>query len=241
MAGGFDFSDCIAEHLTIKTENGAFAVIMNARYGWFWSFSTDGDSSRFTREFWDAVFGENIPEISKANQDSKEDNLYLIQRSCIRWVYYQLNLFGDPTLPFFNSENTNPLKPEKPSGEIEGKIGEEYSYTSSSTDNDDDQLYYKWDFGDGTLSEWLGPYDSGEEVSVSHNWSEEGTYQIKVMAKDEHNAKSEWSDPLSISMPKNKEIFKSIMIEIIEKILERFPILEQILSSGLLIFRSLSL
>jgi len=54
---------------------------MNARYGWFWAYSTDGDSQRFSREFWDAVFGENIPIISKANQDSKEDNLYLIQRS----------------------------------------------------------------------------------------------------------------------------------------------------------------
>jgi len=72
-------------------------------------------------------------------------------------------------------------------------------------------------------------------TSWINNWSEEGTYQIKVMAKDEHNAKSKWSYPLFISMPKNQEIFKSIIIDIIEKMLERFPILEQIFSSGLMI------
>ena len=100
MAGGFDNDDCIAEYFTIKDTNGAFAGIWNARYGWFWSYSTDGDSQRFHREYWDAVFGEGIPEISRANHDSKEDNLYIINRSCIRWVYYQTNLFGDPTLSF---------------------------------------------------------------------------------------------------------------------------------------------
>ncbi len=103
MSGGFDNPegyDCIAEHFTVKTENAAFAVIMNARYGWFWSYTTDGDSQRFNREFWDAIYGEEITQLGKANQDSKEDNLHIIGRSCIRWTYYQLNLFGDPTLDF---------------------------------------------------------------------------------------------------------------------------------------------
>ena len=98
MAGGFDQGDCIAEYFTVKGMNGAFAGIWNADYGWFWSYSTDGDSQRFHRQFWDAVFGEDISVISKANSDSKEDNLYIIDRSCIRWVYYETNLFGDPTL-----------------------------------------------------------------------------------------------------------------------------------------------
>jgi hypothetical protein len=108
MAGGFDEGDCIAEHFTAKSQNGAFAAIMNARYGWFWSYSTDGDSQRFHRQFWDAVFDEDMPEIGRANQDSKEDNLYIIGRSCIRWVYYELNLFGDPSLAFFKDPHAHP-------------------------------------------------------------------------------------------------------------------------------------
>ncbi|PNX53137.1 MAG: hypothetical protein BV458_05975 [Thermoplasmata archaeon M9B2D] len=108
MSGGFDNGDCIAEYFTVKNTHGAFAGIWNARYGWFWSYSTDGDSQRFHRQFWDAVFGENIKEIGRANHDSKEDNLFLIQRSCIRWVYYETNLFGDPAVAFVNASGIKP-------------------------------------------------------------------------------------------------------------------------------------
>jgi hypothetical protein len=111
MSGGFDNPegvDCIAEYFTVKNTQGAFAGIWNARYGFFWSYSTDGDSQRFHRQFWDAVFGENIREIGRANHDSKEDNLFLIQRSCMRWVYYETNLFGDPAVSFQNASGQNP-------------------------------------------------------------------------------------------------------------------------------------
>lgn len=100
MAGGFDDDDCIAEHFTVKTDKAAFAVIMNARYGWGSPGGTNGPSQHFHRQFWDAVFAENTPVIGRANQDSKEDNLYRINQGCMRWCYYELNLFGDPTLAF---------------------------------------------------------------------------------------------------------------------------------------------
>ena len=100
-SGQFDDVDGWAEYATVNTENGAFAIVMNARYGWGNS-DTDGPSQRFNREFWDAVYNpaENMPEMGKANQDSKEDNLYRIDGSCMRWCYYQLTLFGDPSVPF---------------------------------------------------------------------------------------------------------------------------------------------
>jgi len=105
-AGGFDTSDaeCMAEMLTVKAEHGAFAAIMNARYGWCEAYAhpstADGASQRFNREFWDAVFNpaEDKPELGRANQDSKEDNLYRINDGAMRWCYYQLNLFGDPSV-----------------------------------------------------------------------------------------------------------------------------------------------
>jgi len=112
MSGGFDQDDCIAEYFTAKEEHGAFAGIWNARYGWFWSYNTDGDSQRFVREFWDGVFGENIRSIGMANQDSREDNIYIINRSCIRWTYYELNLFGDPSVAL--RINNAPDKPAVP-------------------------------------------------------------------------------------------------------------------------------
>lgn len=103
-AGQFDSIDvdCWAEHANVKTDHGAFAVIMNARFGFAEFNSTDGASHRYNREFWDAIFNpmENKRTIGKANADSKEDNIYRIHDTYMRWIYYELNLFGDPTIEF---------------------------------------------------------------------------------------------------------------------------------------------
>ena len=99
-AGHFDGTDCWAETIHIKTDYGAFGVVMNARYGYGEWESTDGPSQRYNREFWDAVFAEDMPEMGRANQDSKEDNLYRVDEGVMRWCYYELNLFGDPTVAF---------------------------------------------------------------------------------------------------------------------------------------------
>ncbi len=106
LAGHLDSYDCFAEYMTIKSDYGAFAIIMNARYGWGMSNSTDGPSQRFNREFWDAVFNpaESRSRLAWANQQSKEDNLYRINESCMRWCYYELNLFGDPTIPIYGAD-----------------------------------------------------------------------------------------------------------------------------------------
>jgi len=116
-SGGFDNPygyDCIAEEFTAKTMHGAFAGIWNARYGFFWSFSTDGDNQRLHRQFWDAVFGENKTTVGAANHDSKEDNLFILHRSCIRWVIYETNLFGDPAVNLLNSTSPPPPPPPPP-------------------------------------------------------------------------------------------------------------------------------
>lgn len=228
-AGGFDNGDCIAEYFTIKTDNAAFAVIMNARYGWGVVGSTDGASQRFHRQFWDAVFGENIPEIGKANQDSKEDIISHLYYPCVRWCYYQLNLFGDPTLTFYNNENNPPNKPAKPTGVKKGAVGEEYNFSTSTIDQDEDMIYYKWDWGDGTFSGWLGPFNSGEEISIIHQWSRLGIYNVKVKARDEHRDESDWSDPLLVSMPMNRQSNNMWFLQFLQNHPRIFPILRHLL------------
>ena len=103
--------------------------------------------------------------------------------------------------------------PNKPTidGPNSGTAGKEYTYTSRTTDPDDDQVYYLFDWGDETDSSWFGPFVSGETVSSSHIWSAKGSYEIKVKAKDIYGVQSEWSDPFSVSMPKNKAINRSIL------------------------------
>jgi hypothetical protein len=207
MAGGFDDPDgydCIAEYLTVKTNHAAFAAIMCARYGWFRTGSTDGPSQRFHRQFVDAIFGENISEIGKANQDSKEDNIKIINGGCIRWCYYETNLLGDPTLTFNNFENNPPSKPKKPVGERNGNINSSYNFSTLSYDQDNDTLYFRFEWGDGNSSAWVGPYNSSQQVTISYSWSKIGTYYVKVKARDEHCAMSSWSESLIVTITKNK-------------------------------------
>ncbi len=109
-------------------------------------------------------------------------------------------------------ENNKPDKPNRPSGKIEGKSGSKYTYYSSCSDSENDLLYYKWDWGDGSFSDWQGPYNSGEQVSAAHTWTGRGQYSVRVRAVDDPNhdgdfsdgKMSSWSDSLSVSMPKVK-------------------------------------
>ncbi|MGC9308893.1 MAG: C25 family cysteine peptidase, partial [Thermoplasmatota archaeon] len=89
--------DSIAEDLVVG-EYGAFAVVMNTRYGWGYGNSTDGPGTAFEREFVDAIFGEGHRSLGKALADSKEDNIWRINQDCMRWTYYTSNLCGDPEI-----------------------------------------------------------------------------------------------------------------------------------------------
>jgi len=73
--------------------------------------------------------------------------------------------------------------------------------TFVSTDPDGDDVYYYIDWGDGTNSSWIGPYNPGEEISLSHAWNEKGTYVISAKCKDSNDVESDWNT-LEISMPK---------------------------------------
>jgi hypothetical protein len=82
--------------------------------------------------------------------------------------------------------NHPPERPERPQGPSEGLVGQPYTYETITSDPDDlyDRLWYKWSWGDGSESNWLGPYPSGEVATASHIWTQAGTYEITVRAKD---------------------------------------------------------
>jgi hypothetical protein len=105
--------------------------------------------------------------------------------------------FGDPSL-LIAGNSQGPVKPATPSGETEGAIGHEYTYTSSTIDPDGDSITYLYNWGDETYSAWAGPYGSGEITQASHAWIDTGSYKIKVIARDENGVFSEWSDELIV-------------------------------------------
>jgi hypothetical protein len=119
-----------------------------------------------------------------------------------------------------------PPKPNKPNGRRRGEVDKVYTYTFRADDPDDDKLtYYIW-WGDGFFHK-SSLTDSGISYKVNKKWDAEGEYNIRYIVQDENGAGSEWSDPLSVSMPRNKAINPFLLF--LERLIERFPILEQIL------------
>ncbi len=106
ICGAFNENDCISENWTVGIPTGAVAIISNSRYGWGYHYSTRGSSQYFDREFVDAIYGEGITSIARANDDSKVDCLPWITNDDManRWCALELNLFGDPSLDIWTAE-----------------------------------------------------------------------------------------------------------------------------------------
>jgi hypothetical protein len=114
------------------------------------------------------------------------------------------SLFGNPDLTMAPVTTSNPpAQPTKPVGKTLGAWNIEYSYTSSTTDPNGDQIFYLFYWGDGSNSGWLGPYSSGQTVTSSHIWTVLGTYEVCVKARDINGAGSPMSEPLTVEITNN--------------------------------------
>ena len=115
------------------------------------------------------------------------------------------NINGDPSIRLWSNNPSDPPEtPTKPVGPTQGVPNEEYTFSTSTTEPDGEQIYFMFDWDDGTFSDWLGPYTSGQTCYGSNTWTEIGDYNVKVKAKDENNAQSGWSDTLLISILDNR-------------------------------------
>ena len=138
------------------------------------------------------------------------------------------NYPSEPVFGYVYAIGKGNNQPDKPSinGPISGKIDNSYTYTITSNDEDNDQLNYYIDWGDGTNTGWKGPYNSGQTTSESHIWTSQGSYTIKAKAKDDQGLESEWTS-LEVSMPKQKIFHHPILTWL----LAQFPRLETLFSS----------
>jgi hypothetical protein len=160
------------------------------------------DASNGTK-IWDYVTGDSIDYSSPAIANGK---LYIGSR--------------DNTIYCFGDEgNRPPNQPTVPSGITSGSKGIEYSYSTSTTDLDGDQIYYMWNWGD-EISSWIGPYPSGETIETTHTWTEQGNYKVKVKSKDILNAESSWSSSLTVTIsdqPSEKELVINVASTVVEE------------------------
>jgi len=168
---------------------------------------------------WDVDFGGEGDDYG-AYVKQTNDQGFIVAGSTKSFSYY-----NDIWLIKVASEGA----PDKPSisGEINGKAGNEYEYTFTTIDPNDDDIYLYIEWGDNETEEWVGNYMSGEEVKIKHTFSEQNTYIIRAKSKDIYDAESDWAT-LEVSMPKNKPI-NTPFLRFLENHPYLFPLLQQLL------------
>jgi hypothetical protein len=188
-----------------------------------WSSSYIWDTGHKIRV---AVSSSNYPRYL-ANPNTK-DGIYQNTESVIaeNTLYLDSSYPSCIILPRYN-DNYAPIKPSI-SGPTRGLPGEKYSFTFNVTDpeGEDYQLYVDW--GDGTNSNWLGPYNSGEELTLEHTWSTTKIYTIKAKAKDVNEDESEFSNH-NINIPRSRQINNPVLIRLLERFSNFFPIISHLL------------
>jgi hypothetical protein len=200
-----EFSKWITDFTTdISDRYNAYIGLQVAPSG----YSYGSDHYRFWEYGYNAIFyaEANFNAYYHSPDDTIEhmDIDYAVRSS--RLIISTLAELAEPNARY------SPEQPQTPEGPHQGTVNTELTYTTSTTDSQGDQVYYLWDWGDGTTSGWLGPYESGDSMEASHSWSKKGTYEIRVKAKDSNDHESEWSQALSVNLPKGK--LRSLVINV---------------------------
>jgi hypothetical protein len=123
-------------------------------------------------------------------------------------------------IPFVN----NPPEAPDIDGPSSGKPEIEYDFTFTTTDPEEDDVYYYITWDDGHVEPWIGPYESGEIVTISHEWMNKGKYTIEANAKDIHDEESPMGQFI-VNMPRDKTISSLFL-----RFLDNFHFLQQIMS-----------
>ncbi|KYK22330.1 hypothetical protein AYK25_02710 [Thermoplasmatales archaeon SM1-50] len=116
-------------------------------------------------------------------------------------------------------DNTPPSAPYI-TGPTSIKAKTAYLWNFTAIDPENNDIFYQIDWGDNTITDWIGSYHSGETMSQSHVYLYKGEYQIKAKAKDLYNNEGDWGT-LSIYVPTAYN--KPTNLWFWEQLLERFP------------------
>lgn len=111
----------------------------------------------------------------------------------------------------------NAPNPPTITGPTNGKKNTEYEYFFTTIEPDNDQIFYLIDWGDNTLTQWIGPFESNLKINTTYIWEENGNYEIKVKAKDIYDKESNWTI-LQVTMSKNKFNLQQMINQILHSL-----------------------
>lgn len=89
--------------------------------------------------------------------------------------------------------NYGPAIPSAINGPSYTSSDENNSFKVATIDPEAEELQYQFDWGNGVLSAWIGPFNSGDSCSADYIWTQDGSFDVKVRAKDIWDATSDWS------------------------------------------------
>lgn len=91
-------AEAVGENIVIS-EHGLYAFVGNTRYGWYAPGSTNGASQPYDIKFFEGLFTQNMRELGDALVYSRLELVNEAMTSDVmRWVHYELILFGDPSI-----------------------------------------------------------------------------------------------------------------------------------------------
>jgi hypothetical protein len=188
----------------------AYAVVYNTCYGWGNFDTTNSSSAVQAKTFWDYFLDVANNSVTSSNWQFAKAHAYSkdILAPTINWDYSSGTwrailqgclYFGDPA-QLMKSPNEVPIRPDSPSGPDQGVTGYEYSFSSTTTDPEGEDIYFMFDWGDNSTSGWIGPFASGGSAQANHIWSTPDIYNVCVKAKDINGGESQWSEPLLLDV-----------------------------------------
>jgi outer membrane protein assembly factor BamB len=73
-----------------------------------------------------------------------------------------------------------------------------HAFSAVAADPDGDSVSVRFDWGDSNVSNWSGWVASGDTAASTHAWSDTGTFEVKVQARDTGLRTSSWSSGLAV-------------------------------------------
>ena len=74
------------------------------------------------------------------------------------------------------------------------------TFSATTTDPEEEDIHYCFDWGDGTDSHWITAIASNDTLYEGNSWTEAGEYQVRVKAKDVSGGESDWSEPITVDI-----------------------------------------